>query len=311
MFAISLVCLLGVPGQADEDRAERRALAYLAREVPRWSAQNHCYSCHNNGDAARALYLAVQLSRPVPERSLADTTRWLTHPERWDTNGGEGPSSDRELARIQFAAALVAALDAGRLTDRQPLARAAERLARDQKQDGSWTVGAPGTLGSPTTYGTCLATCLARNTLRCADREHFRRAMAHADRWLRRVRVGSVLDAAAVVLALEEDDDREASAQRSRCLGLIHKGQGEDGGWGPYTTSAAEPFDTAVVLLALTSLKKDADDRAMIPRGRRYLVSVQRSDGSWPETTRPAGAESYAQRLSTTGWATLALLRTK
>ncbi len=25
---------------------EERALAYLAREVPRWSAENHCYSCH-------------------------------------------------------------------------------------------------------------------------------------------------------------------------------------------------------------------------------------------------------------------------
>ncbi len=49
----------------------------------------------------------------------------------------------------------------------------------------------------------------------------------------------------------------------------------------------------------------------MIKRGRAYLESIQPDDGSWVETTRPSGNESYAQRLSTTGWATLALLTVK
>ena len=43
------------PGPAAPD-PEGRALAFLCREVPRWSRENHCFSCHNNGDAARALY---------------------------------------------------------------------------------------------------------------------------------------------------------------------------------------------------------------------------------------------------------------
>ena len=46
--------------------AEERAVAHLAREVPRWAKKNRCYSCHNNGDAARALYTAVRLGRSVP-----------------------------------------------------------------------------------------------------------------------------------------------------------------------------------------------------------------------------------------------------
>jgi hypothetical protein len=49
----------------------------------------------------------------------------------------------------------------------------------------------------------------------------------------------------------------------------------------------------------------------MLKRGRVHLVSTQEKDGSWQETTRPSGAESYAQRISTTSWATLALLLTR
>src|SRR5438046_8654969 len=109
--------------------AEQRALSYLAQEVPRWARENKCYSCHNNGDAARALYTAVRLAYPVPSKALADTTSWLAKPESWDRNGGEGPFSDKGLARLQFAAALVEALDAGLLQDRSTMIKAAEVIA--------------------------------------------------------------------------------------------------------------------------------------------------------------------------------------
>src|SRR5437773_8697281 len=108
-------------GGATESSPERRALAYLAQEVPHWSRENKCFSCHNNGDAARALYTAVRLSEPVPAKALADTTAWLSRPQGWDKNGGEGPFNDRGLARIQFAAALVEALEAKQLPDRTAL----------------------------------------------------------------------------------------------------------------------------------------------------------------------------------------------
>ena len=37
-------------------------------------------------------------------------------------------------------------------------------------------------------------------------------------------------------------------------------------------------------------------------------MARQEPDGGWVETTRPSGNQSYAQRVSTSGWATLALL---
>ena len=49
----------------------------------------------------------------------------------------------------------------------------------------------------------------------------------------------------------------------------------------------------------------------MLRRGRAYLLAAQQEDGSWKETTRPAGGDSYAQRVSTTGWALQALLTTR
>ena len=86
-----------------DDLPESRALAYLAREVPRWSAENHCFSCHNNGDAARAR-TRRSASAGRRARGDADTDRWLARPEGWDRNGGDGPISDKALARVQFTA---------------------------------------------------------------------------------------------------------------------------------------------------------------------------------------------------------------
>ena len=71
-----------------------------------------------------------------------------------------------------------------------------------------------------------------------------------------------------------------------------------------------EPFDTAVVLLALSRGASNAVDKRMIESARAYLVDTQLQDGSWQETTRPANAVSYAQCMSTTGWVTAALIAT-
>jgi hypothetical protein len=287
---------------------EARALAYLAAEVPRWSAENHCYSCHNNGDAARALYTAKRLGRNVPASALADTTRWLSRPEAWDHNGGEGPFSDKHLARLQFAATLAAAVEAGVVTDPGPLERAADGLAREQSDDGSWRIGRVDGVGSPATYGPVLATALARRTLVSAGRTRHAEALSRAERWLWGREVKTVLDASALMIALEKDDATQRRPLRERCLKVLREGQSEDGGWGPYTSSPSETFDTALAVLAL-SAQTDRDGVApLLRRGRDFLIATQAPDGSWPETTRPPGATSYAQRLSTTGWATMALL---
>jgi hypothetical protein len=309
---LPLLALLLLVGRvtAEPPTPESRAVDHLAREVPRWPAEEKCFSCHNSGVAAVALFAAVRGGNKVPEKALAETLRWLKQPDKWDGKRDGGTPTDPALVRIQFGAALAEAIDAGLVKERRPLLDAARLIVAEQREDGSWQVNAEGSLGSPTTLGPALATHLARRVLHKADAKAHAEAIARADRWLRRVEAKSVPDAAGVLLALEGAEDRDAVDQRQRCLGLLRKSQDRRGGWGPYATSAAEPFDTALALLALARYPKEEGAADMIKRGREYLKGTQEKEGNWPETTRPAGAVSYAQRTATTGWALQALLAT-
>ena len=303
-----------------DDSPEQLAVTFLSFEVPRWPVENGCYSCHNNGDAARALYTAVGMAMPVELQALRDTTDWVQQPETWDDNALGHAFSDQVLARIQFAGALVTAIDAGLVDDLGPLHLAAELIAGDQKEDGSWRLDAGGSIGSPATYGTALATWAALRALKRTSSNEVASAIARGERWLREIEVKTVLDAAAVVLALGPATDRPASRQRAACLDIIVRGRAPSGGWGAYLTTPTEPFDTAVVILALTGLIEESapptpgldrvDLEQLVAGGRRFLLAEQLEDGSWIETTRPPGQQSYAQYISTTGWATLALLAT-
>jgi Squalene-hopene cyclase C-terminal domain len=298
-------------GFAEPPTPEARAVAYLSAEVPRWSRENHCYSCHNNGDAARALYRASSAGVSVPRGSLEETTRWLTRPSDWDHNGGDGPFSDKVLARVVFTTSLQTAVATKWIDDRAVLIRAAERLALDQVADGSWPIESQDGPGSPASYGRPLATWLARDSLAAADKRRFRAAIERADGWLARQKILTIADASIALLATEKAPAAGGEDRFRQSLELLRRGQSDDGGWGPHVSAPPEPFDTAIALLALANAERSAEVRAMIARGRRFLVAQQQQDGSWIETTRPPGDVSYAQRISTTGWATLALLATR
>jgi hypothetical protein len=326
---LSVAVAVMARGGAEEQAAaaEQRAVAYLSQEVPDWPRQNNCFSCHNNGDAARALYVARSMSHAVPAEALADTNTWLLQPLAWNEAKGDPGFSDLKLARIQFAAALTEAVQTGAIGGRDALATAANGLLEDQENDGSWDVDVPGVVGSPATYGDALGTYMARRTLEAASVARFGEAIARADAWFLTVKPVATVDVAAIALALADRlDKREqppqggtASAARAKFHETIERILGNpssDGGWGPYPKSPSEPFDTAVALLALKAANDlgAADSKTIeraVAEGRAYLVRTQLPAGGWPETTRPSGFQSYAQHISTSGWATLALLKTK
>lgn len=263
------------------------ALTFLAREVPRWERENHCYSCHNNGDAVRALYLGRQKGYEIPNEAISGTTAWLLTPARWDEIHGAPAASDKKLGRIQFTAALAEAFLTGAVKDGAVLASAGEALVKLQSPDGSWQVDTGGLPGAPATYGTALATYLSRRSLEVQKRSQFEAAIKKATLWLSTAKPESTLDAAALLLA---------QPGRSDCREFLLKAQTSDGGWGPQPRMPAEAFDTAIVLLALKG------EGSAAARARAFLIKTQEGDGGWPETTRPSGSQSYAERISTTGW---------
>ena len=193
----------------------------------------------------------------------------------------------------------------------RPFCLAADRLADDQAPDGSWPIDDAGALGSPATYGRRLATALATRVLILDDPARHAGRIARARSSVRSARMASVLDASAVLL-VEAGTGKEPPAEEpKRALRFLVECQSRTGGWGPYPETPIEPFDTAIALLALAPFRGEPGVAAAVGRGRAALVAIQRDDGSWRETTRPGGGESYAQRLSTAGWATLALLATR
>jgi hypothetical protein len=290
---------------------ESRAIGYLAREVPRWPRENHCYSCHNNGDAARALYLAIRAGWHVPAEALAETDKWLSQPRGWDHNGGEGPKSDKRLARLVFTATMATAVEVRSIKDRSAQFLAAARLVEDQSALGYWPLEGEDAVSSPATYGRLLATYMARQALAEIHPDRFQEAIARADNWLEKQDIVTVTDAAVSLLASARIQSPAGAARREQAMKLLRRGQGDDGGWGPRSLSPSEVFDTALVLIALTNNPQSDVVREMIARGRKFLIAEQLNDGSWVETTRPPGNVSYAQRISTCGWATMALLATQ
>lgn len=252
---------------------EEKAIAFLAKEVPAWERENGCFSCHNNGDGARALFAAKARGFAVPPEALSSTFQWLQDPTKWDQGAKNAMASDLDLARIQFSVARAAAgLKSG--------------ILPKQQADGSFQVFTGDLPGSPITWGTTLATALVAQALRQTG--DFAEARRKAEAWLARQKATNSLDTSALLLARPNDPALRAA--------VIAK-QGISGAWG----SPAEVFDTALAVIALRSGPEAA-------KGRAFLISRQMENGAWPETTRPSGGQSYAHFVSTSAWATLALL---
>ncbi|MFM8531985.1 MAG: hypothetical protein ACKOEC_00065 [Acidimicrobiia bacterium] len=286
-----------------------RGVEYLKGQAPKWKP--------NNGDATRALLVASSKGHDIGT-SLDDTLALLKQPSQWDQNKAAGGSADQPLATIQVAGALAVAERHGKAASTD-LDAAAKLLVAKQDADGSWHLDDSQSIGSPATYGQLIATWSARTTLIASGMQPDNFTIVQTDKWIRGITPGNVLEASATLLTLDLASDVMAENLRRTCLSLLRTGQSPEGGWGPYVTAAPQVFDTALAIIALGSLRVEPRlarsayrpeqlDEA-IANAKTYLVTQQKADGSWPETTRPAHQESYAQRIATTGWALLALMQ--
>lgn len=288
-----LLVLILVSFSAAAQSPVARAISYLAAESANWRPDNGCFSCHNNGDAARVLFL----SKSAPPSSLSATQNWLADPDKWDANGEANPAaSDKKLARIQFSAALLASP----IATPKILFAAAKLLIAQQDPAGPWRIEPEAAPGSPITYGTALATWQALQVLQSVNTPQLANPIANARRWLHTQTPSNLLENSSLILA----GHPQAALYAERLLTT----QTSSGGWGPQPNAPAEVFDTALALLALHSLPPTPAITKSIAKARQYLLETQLPEGGWLETTRPSGGRSYAHHISTSAWALQALL---
>jgi hypothetical protein len=294
--------------QAERDQAFERGGQFLRREVVRWTTENGCRSCHNQGDATRVLLQTSPRADWFNSEPFQPTIAWLLKPSGWNDNQGDPQFNDKQLATLQFTTAL-AALTAAQPTNqhREALREATRMLLSFQSADGSWPVHTGGTVGSPLTYGSVLATAQAIDALRQLDGDEALQPIRKAESFLMSCNTGSVVNLAGVLLGLEGRQGNEIAERRSECATKLIDAQHRSGGWGPYPGYKPEVFDTAIAVVALRTSDPRDEVQDAIELGQKYLVQQQQDDGSWIETTRPDPQESYAHRVSTSAWATLAL----
>ena len=268
--------------------------------------------CHNNGDAVRALCAAKRLGYTFDLKHVRQTATWLRRPECWNENRGDPQFSDRRLARLQFAYALCAIGKSKLCGIKEVELRAVADLVHHlQDENGSWSFTPDGNLGSPITYGACLATAISLDILSTSDPIAFRESVRRGEKFLLAQDPFAVVDLAGVHWGIQRIRDGTARSSQRICIERIKSAQNRSGGWGPYRGHPAEVFDTAIVVCALACFPSTSEIKTIINTGRRYLIEEQLADGSWIETTRPPGATSYAHRVSTSAWATMALLHSK
>ena len=231
-----------------------------------------------SGEMVRALVIAGATGYDVGP-SLDAALPFLKSPAQW-------PQSQR----IPLAHALAAAERHGRAASTD-LAAAAKLLTGDQQQDGS--------------YGSILDTWRARQTLIESGMQPDDVWIILIDRWVRGIsEIDTTSEVAAALLALDLSSDVMADNLRRSSLSYLRNAQSKEGGWGPKGDKPTI-FDTALAVLALSLLDveprlarstyRPEELKEAIARGKAYLASQQRPDGSWE------GGAAIA-------WALLALL---
>ena len=311
---VLIISILAESSQArDLKQASLKAFQYLEKESLQWVQENKCYSCHNNGDAARALFLtSPKLAARFSGPQWRELIEWYQEPDKWNEASNRELDLSPTLGLVQFAAT---SIEAQRQTLRpmppSGYARIRSLILAAQHEDGSWHLENEGQLGSPATYGNVLGTLRALEILAKLPTAQSKTATDRAINWIDQQNPHASIELAAGSQILKLSTRPKEQAKSRLWLRRLRDQQNRNGGWGPFRSQFSEIFDTAIALIALCSQPKPDIEAGVILAGRSFLIENQESDGGWLETTRPSGGTSYAQHISTTAWALIALNKTE
>ena len=230
--------------------------------------ENQCFSCHHQGDGARALASARAQGWKLPAETLDSSQQWLEKLEDWHHQKGDPNAKDPLLADLQFSMTRCSDAIIDGIRDRiPPMVSVGGGAIVDPSERGRLLgLGVRAHSGNARCSRFSLGHFLAWRLLKAAAYPAFSSARERAEKWLLQIPIQHVPNAACKLLFVQERD-QGAQGESILCLEFLMKSQSRFGGWGPYPGSPAEIFDTSLALIALATHARDERIAMIMKRG--------------------------------------------
>jgi hypothetical protein len=305
-----------------------RAIGYLQTESATWLKTRTCAACHHVPMTLWALGEARRQGYAIDKKFMADTIESLLgsrdklmtskiFPDPADPPDPrpQGRGLNMGLPFLAVAARTLPALKEGQ---KQSLKLITAEIVKKQQPDGSWeffaTLRRPPINESQTTDAAWIILALQGETGPDAP-EAQRAALSKAIAWLDTAKPSEVHQDKVLKVLLGVRGAKPRQTRQTTIDELLAL-QRADGGWSqtvPQLKSDAFATGQTLYVLALAGYTAE---RPAIRRAIAFLVATQKSDGSWPMTSRstPDGRPGSAKLLTpitcvASAWATLGLAK--
>ncbi|MBL0940038.1 MAG: ankyrin repeat domain-containing protein [Gemmatimonadaceae bacterium] len=300
------------------NRVVARAIPLLQQSADTWFEKRSCGSCHHQGIGTLAMAMLQERHHVVDtarlrgqaERSLRATANWQ---ERFIIHE---PSINQAIGQSYRVLGSVAAGHPNNAMTRA----IAFMLAGEQHTSGKWvSYSRRPPLEDSEVTATALSLRALRLTPLSGREREFATRIARAQKYLTAVRPVSTEERVMQLLGLGwAGTPKQALLPHVRAL---LREQRADGGWAQVSTRASDAYATGQALTVLQQVAGMPASDARIQKGRAYLLSTVKSDGSWHvPTTRtlqaglpyfesgfPHGKDQFISYAGTV-WALMALV---
>jgi len=288
--------------------AAQRGINWLQPATMKWQRQQQCFGCHIQAQSVMGLAIAKKNAYVVNDdviRALSDYTESQQHEDGSYLRDPGEPST-------QFAAMGLSYYDdLDGLTGNPKFLKTVDWLVQRQQESGELAYGVLGCQGDAVVQGPMMATANALVAFERAYREtgvvRYKQAADRGLAWIESATPVTTQDRVFKILALTRFGTDTRSAVRGLVDELIIE-QRPSGGWRECPDHVdlldPNPFSTGQVLYAFKLAGVSISSSPFV-RGVKYLMGVQRPDGSWkaePNTLHGQGAP-YAPSM----WAIIGL----
>jgi N-acyl-D-amino-acid deacylase len=295
-----------------------RALPLIEASSAEYRRQRQCFSCHHQALPILTAIEAQLHGFAINEDNFkAQLEHTAAHLRRGRSAYAEGRGQGGQVDTAGWA---LWSLARGEQAGDETSEAIVNYLIKTQHDHGYWEPTGRGrrpTQGSDFTttflalYG--IAEFATADQASAAD-QRLQRVKA----WLNETEVADTEDRVFQLRALDQvGADRDVMQSAA---GELLQLQREDGGWSQEDGLESDAYATGTVLTALHDTNSLDAEHAAYARGVAYLLTTQRSDGSWKVATRATPIQTYFESgfpyekdqfisMAASCWATMALLK--